>query len=228
MRGHLADARERPGPRRRSTAGIGEKPSVFCTNTSPWRLRSIALDDRAGDARGEHGHEHDHRHADHQRRGGDRGAAGLAHRVLARQPAGDAAQPLERLAGERGERPHEPRARTARRRTGPSPRRRPSSRRPSRRTRSRRTGRRSTRADPAERRAARRATAISLRLPGRSGSSASSSAAIGVTRVARSAGVIAAISATPMPTSTATIAVRGRNTLPVLGQVDADRLHQRP
>ena len=23
-------------------AGIGEKPSVFCTNTSPWKLRSIA------------------------------------------------------------------------------------------------------------------------------------------------------------------------------------------
>ena len=43
---------------------------------------------------------HDQRQPDHQRRRRDRRAARLAHRVLARQPAGQAAQPLQRPAGD--------------------------------------------------------------------------------------------------------------------------------
>ena len=61
-------------------------------------------------------------------------------------------------------------------------------------------------------------TASTPRRPLRSGSAASSSAVIGVTRVARSAGMIAATRATPMPKQTATIAVRAWNWLPVLGR----------
>ena len=54
--------------------------------------------DRALDPGGEHGHERDQRQPDHQRRGGRRRAARVADRVLVREPAGDAAQPLERRA----------------------------------------------------------------------------------------------------------------------------------
>ena len=50
---------------------------------------------------GEDRHEHDERDADHQRRGGDRGALRLAARVLAREPAGEALEALERPADQR-------------------------------------------------------------------------------------------------------------------------------
>ena len=52
----------------------------------------------------------DERDADHERRGGHRGAAGVAQRVLARQAPGDARRPPERPPDERRERAHEPRA----------------------------------------------------------------------------------------------------------------------
>ena len=51
-----------------------------------------------------------------------------------------------------------------------------------------------------------------------SGSSASSSAAIGVTRVARSAGTSAEASVTRMPTASATMIVRVAITVPVFGR----------
>ena len=64
-------------------------------------------------------------------------------------------------------------------------------------------------------------TAIAVKIRPRvllSGSSASSSAAIGDTRVARRAGVSAAASVTSMPTTRARITVRGSITVPVLGR----------
>ena len=99
----------------------------------------------AGDRRlqpgGEHRHEDDEPEADHQRRGRRRGAAGVAHRVLTREPAGLVEREGERLPDRARERPHdvagderdadeqqdraarqraEAAARRARRRTGPA------------------------------------------------------------------------------------------------------------
>ena len=65
--------------------------------------------DRRLEAGGEDGHEGHEREPDHQRRGRRGGAAGLAHRVLAREPAGQPANALHRLARERRQRPDQPR-----------------------------------------------------------------------------------------------------------------------
>ena len=99
------------------------------------------LRDRRLEAGGEDGHEGHEREPDHQRgrRGG--GAAGLAHRVLAREPAGQPADALHRLAGQRRERPDEPRREQRGARTGSAPRRRRAGRRPCRTPRCRRTAR---------------------------------------------------------------------------------------
>ena len=77
---------------------------------SPWKLRSIALPTELLMPAANTVTNDDQRQPDHQRGRGDGGAARLAHRVLARQAAGDAAQPLERPAGHRRQRAHEPRA----------------------------------------------------------------------------------------------------------------------
>ncbi len=65
--------------------GSGEKPSWWVTMPAAVTCLSIALVDRRAEAGGEDRHEHDEREADHQRRGGDRGALRLAERVLARE-----------------------------------------------------------------------------------------------------------------------------------------------
>ena len=122
---------------------------------------------------------------------------GLAHRVLAREPPGDPAQALQRPPDQRGQRPHESRREAARRRTGPSPRPPPIS----------------PAAEPEDSIPPNSPTKTSATPPSaeqhgddgdqpapagaRSGSAASRSAAIGVTRVARSAGAIAATSVDP-------------------------------
>ncbi len=172
---------------------------------------------RGADAGGEDRDEDHHGQADHQRARGDRGAARLAHRVLARQAPGDAAELLERPAADRGERAHELGAEHRDAEAAWPPRRRP--RAPPRRwrRRCRRTGRRRSCRCP--RSTSSTATPVKMRPRVRlSGSSASSSAAIGVTRVARSAGTRAAASVTKMPTTSATMIVRLATTVPVLGR----------
>ena len=66
--------------------------------------RALGLLTEAVGHDGDRGHQH---HADHQRAGGDRRAAGVAHRVAARQPAGGAADGGRRPAEQRRRRPHE-------------------------------------------------------------------------------------------------------------------------
>ena len=66
--------------------------------------------DRAAKTGGEDRHERDERDADHERRGGHRGAAGIAQRVLAGEPPGDPEDRLQRPPDERRERAHEERA----------------------------------------------------------------------------------------------------------------------
>ena len=83
---------------------MSEKPSSLDTISSPGDRLVDRVVDRALDPGGEHGHERDQRQPDHQRRRGRGGAAGVADRVLARQPAGHSAKPLERRADHRGHR----------------------------------------------------------------------------------------------------------------------------
>ena len=66
-----------------------------------------AARDRRLEPGGEHRHEDDESEADHQRRGRRRGAAGVAHRVLAREPAGLVEREGERLPDRARERPHD-------------------------------------------------------------------------------------------------------------------------
>ena len=101
--GHVLDAR------RTTLAEIGEKPSWFCTIIAACICSSIVLSIEALQAGGEDRHEHDERQADHQRRGGDRGALRLADRVLARQLAGQALEARQRRAEHARQRAHQQR-----------------------------------------------------------------------------------------------------------------------
>ena len=109
LRGGGADRRHRPSPRapsrRRSAApaGIGEKPSEFSITRPPAKFSSITWATEALQPGGEDGDEGDQRERDHQRRGGDRGAARVALRVLAGEAAGQPAQPLQRPTDDVGE-----------------------------------------------------------------------------------------------------------------------------
>ena len=88
-------------------AGSGEKPSSWVTIADGLDLLVDALVDRRAQAGGEDRHQHDERDADHQRRGGDRRALGLAAGVLARQAAREALEAHQRAADQAAQRAHE-------------------------------------------------------------------------------------------------------------------------
>ena len=156
-----------------------------------------AARDRRLEPGGEDRHEDDESEADHQRRGRRRGAAGVAHRVLAREPAGLVER--ERRAAARSRRRAAARhsGRRARRRRTAGPRRRPARRggspagpppnRPC--TRPRRPSRLTPAAMYGDRRRRRACRSARRRC----------SAATGGTRVARSAGATAAEQRDPDP-----------------------------
>ena len=88
-------------------AGSGEKPSSWVTMLDGLDLLVDALVDRRAQPGGEDRHEHDERDADHQRRGGDRGALRLAAGVLAGEHAREALEARQRAPDQAAQRAHE-------------------------------------------------------------------------------------------------------------------------
>ncbi len=112
LRFGAADRRDQLDPRHRSgrfRGAVGDRrKAIGVLNHQPaGEVFVDHLGDRALQARREDGDEGDQGEADHQRRRGDRGAAGVALRVLAGEAAGEAPEPLQRPAGDRGQRRHQ-------------------------------------------------------------------------------------------------------------------------
>ena len=203
---------------------MGEKPSVFCRTMSPWKLRSMVLP------------------TDSEMPAAKTVTNTTTARPIISEAAVVAVRPGLRTVFSRASRPVRPRTRssgqpateasglTSRGLNSETPNRvaaapPPTSRaavldsappkRPS-----------AVRASPPT--PSTTATAVTIRPRRRlSGSSASRSAAIGDTRVARSAGLSAENSVTRIPTSSATTIVRAAITVPVLGRSMPKRLEHR-
>ena len=156
----------------------------------------------------------------------DGGAAGVADRVLAREPAGHAAQPLERRADDRRERRDQPRAEQRDAEEDARPRRRRPRPRPGRARRRARAPSPPTPSagehDAGARCALRRSLVVAgtapvaqpgdRRRPGSRAAPASS----------------AASTVSPVPSSRPTITVRGSTTVPVVGRSMPSAVEQAP
>ena len=211
---------------RPAAAGKGEKPSLFCMVRSP----VMSCVDRVVDRRLEPGREDrdegDQREPDHQSRRGRRRAARVARGVLAREPPGHAAKPLERPAHERGQRLDQPRAEQ---RHGDEEDQRAEARAGwprSRRSRCRRRGRRraprgqARRGRPRSRGPSAGARAVAPR-PRRAPPS-------GTPAWRASPATRAATRVTSVPTSSETTIVRVATTVPVLGRSMPPDLNSSP
>ena len=152
---------------------------------------------------------------------------GLAHRVLARQPAGEPAHRLERPPGQRGQRAHQARAEDRHGRAAPAPR--PAPIRPAAEPEDSMPPNRPTSTSPTPPTTPSDRDARATTRPRRvdSGSAASRSAAIGDTRVARSAGTSADDQRHAQPDHQRHDDRAGREHRAGVRQVDPGRLEQR-
>ena len=182
--------------------------------------------DRGAQPVGEHRHEDDEREPDHQRGRGDRGAAGVARRVLAREPPDELGRALDRRGDDARRRADEAR-RDQRDAEDQDDRAAGGAEQLGRRVAALGQQARDDEAGAAEDAAARRAPGQARPAARASARVASRSASTGATRVARSAGASAPASVTSVPTSRQTMIVRLSSTRLVVGQVDAERLEQR-
>ena len=169
-------------------SGIGEKPSLFWITSPPAKFSSTTWATELFSPAAKTVTKATSGEADHQRRRGDRGAARVALGVLAREPAGQAAQPLQRPAGDRRQRRHQARAEE---RDGEDDRDRAAAHQPGARSPALALPKRPSRtsASPASAEQRPRAPGRRSRRRRLGGGAKACRAAIGGTRVERSAGI---------------------------------------